>query len=427
MAEAVPPALERARIAAGERDPESLARLRLRMTWTLFAISALGSTGYIAAITVGTLVAADIHGDATLGGVPTAAATIGTAAAATLISGLMLRVGRRRGLLLGLGIGLVGGVAAVGAVIADSIVLLLIASALTGFANGVGNLGRYIAADLVPPARRASAIGMVVWGATLGAVSGPNLVDPAADLAAFVGVPALAGAYILTVGFLALAMLLGFFLLRPEPYELADPSALEHHGDRPSASLGGLLVQPAVLVALVTLVAGQVVMVLIMTMTPIHLTDHGHGLATVGFVLSAHTFGMFALSPISGRLTDRFGSAVVIAGGLGVLAIAALLAALAPADGGLILTLALFLLGWGWNLGFVAGSTLLTRGLALGERTRIQGLADGMIWSSAALASLSSGVVVAGASYTALGFLAIGLLVVPSVLLLARRTAVRVA
>jgi hypothetical protein len=108
-----------------------------------------------------------------------------------------------------------------------------------------------------------------------------------------------------------------------------------------------------------------------------------------------------------------------------MLAFAALLAALAPPDGGTLLTLALFLLGWGWNLGFVAGSALLTRGLAIGERTRVQGLADGLIWSSAAVASLSSGVVVAGASYTALGFLAIGLLVMPSLLLLLRRSAVR--
>ena len=424
MAEALPPAVARARSAVAHRDPESLPWLRRRMAWTLFAISALGSTGYIAAVTVGTLVAADIHGDATLGGVPTAAATIGTAAAATLISGLMLRIGRRRGLLLGLGVGLIGALAAVGAVLADSIVVLLVASMLTGFANGVGNLGRYVAADLVPPARRASAIGMVVWGATLGAVSGPNLVQPAAGVASFLGLPDLAGAYLVTVGFLGLAMVLGWALLRPEPYELADPSAFASHADRPSASLGALLVRPAVLVGLVTLLAGQVVMVLIMTMTPIHLMDHGHGLATVGFVLSAHTFGMFALSPISGRLTDRFGPPAVIGGGLAVLAVAALLAALAPPDGGLLLTLALFLLGWGWNLGFVAGSTLLTRGLMLGERTRVQGLADGLVWSSAAVASLSSGVIVAGASYTALGFLAIALLVAPSLLLLTRRSAV---
>jgi MFS family permease len=419
-----PPAIVRALEAAGRHDPERLPWLRRRMAWTLFAISALGSTGYIAAITVGTLVAADIQGDATVGGVPTAAATIGTAAAATLLSGLMLRVGRRAGLLGGLVVGFVGALAAVVAVLAGSILLLLVASALTGFANGVGNLGRYVAADLVPPERRASAIGTVVWGATLGAVSGPNLVAPAGAVAGALGLPELSGAYLVTVLFIGFAMVLAYLLLRPEPYELAHPTALARTGDAPPASLGSLLLRPTIVVALVALVAGQVVMVLIMTMTPIHLTDHGHGLATVGFVLSAHTFGMFALSPVSGRLTDRFGSPAIILAGLGMLAVSALMSALAPPDGGTILTLALFLLGWGWNLGFVAGSAMLTRGLSLGERTGVQGLADGLIWSSAAVASLSSGVIVATASYTALGFLSIGLLVIPSGLLLLRRASV---
>ncbi len=340
----------------------------------------------------------------------------------------MLRVGRRAGLLGGLAVGVFGAALSVVAVLAGSILLLLVASALTGFANGVANLGRYVAADLVAPERRASAIGMVVWGSTIGAVSGPNLVAPAGAVALALGLPELAGAYLLTVGFIGLATLLAFALLRPEPYALAHPSALAARPEGTAApSVRAILARPSVLAALVTLVAGQVVMVLIMTMTPIHLMDHGHGLATVGFVLSAHTFGMFALSPISGRLTDRFGSPAIIGAGLSTLGVAALLAAVAPPDGGLLLTLALFLLGYGWNLGFVAGSTMLTRGLALAERTRVQGVADGLVWSSAALASLSSGVIVAGASYTALGFLAIALLVAPAALLLVRRSAVRAA
>jgi MFS family permease len=167
-------------------------------------------------------------------------------------------------------------------------------------------------------------------------------------------------------------------------------------------------------------------MVLIMTMTPLHLTSHGHGLATVGIVLSAHTFGMFALSPITGRLVDRFGSPRIIAAGLVTMATAALIAAGAPPDGGAVLTLALFLLGYGWNLGFVAGSSMLTTGLTLGERTRIQGVADGTIWTSAALSSLASGFIVAGASYTTLGLLGVGLLIPPAAVLLARRRAVTV-
>ena len=410
-----------------EIDPERLPGLRRRMVWTLFAISALGSTGYIAAVTAGTLAAADIAGSAAPGGLPTATSTLGTAAAAGLLSFLMLRVGRRPGLLLGILVGILGSVVALYGVLVASLPLLLVGSALAGFANAAGQLGRYVAADLASPERRARTIATVVWGFTIGAVSGPNLVAPAGSVAESFGMPPLAGTYLLTLVFIGLAGAVTFFFLRPEPYQLADPSAVAPHADglQPS-SVGALLGTPTVLVALVTLAAGQVVMVLIMTMTPIHLTDHGHGLATVGFVLSAHTFGMFALSPITGRLVDRFGSPRIIAVGLVTLAGAALIAAGAPPDGGAMLTLALFLLGYGWNLGFVAGSSMLTIGLTLGERTRVQGVADGLIWTSAALASLSSGFIVAGASYTALGLLGVALLIPPAAVLMARRRAVTI-
>jgi MFS family permease len=177
-------------------------------------------------------------------------------------------------------------------------------------------------------------------------------------------------------------------------------------------------------VAIVALVAGQFVMVLIMTMTPLHMAEHGHDLTAVGVVISGHTFGMFGLSPISGRLTDRYGSVPVILGGLAVVAVASVLAAVAPPDGGAVLFLALFLLGYGWNLGYVAGSALLTHGLSLAERTRIQGLTDTLIWSSAAVASLGSGFVLAYAGYAILGLMGAALVVVPMLLVAARRSVV---
>ena len=165
-------------------------------------------------------------------------------------------------------------------------------------------------------------------------------------------------------------------------------------------------------------------MVLIMTMTPLHMTEHGHDLAAVGIVISGHTFGMFGLSPISGRLADRFGSVPVILAGLAVTGASAVLAAVAPPDGGILLFIALFLLGYGWNLGYVAGSALLTQDLSLAERTRLQGLTDALIWSSAAAASLGSGVVVAAASYATLGLMGAALVIVPAWLVVSRRAAV---
>jgi len=161
-----------------------------------------------------------------------------------------------------------------------------------------------------------------------------------------------------------------------------------------------------------------------MTMTPLHMTEHGHDLVAVGIVLSGHTLGMFALSPISGRLTDRYGSVSVILAGLALTAGAAVLSAVAPPDGGVLLFIALFLLGYGWNLGYVAGSALLTHDLSIAERTRLQGLTDALIWSSAAAASLGSGVVVAAASYATLGLLGAAMVVVPAILVVARREAI---
>ena len=225
----------------------------------------------------------------------------------------------------------------------------------------------------------------------------------------------------------ALPAILTTIALRPDPYELADESSRhqnEQDRDIPT-SLRVVLRRPNVPVAIVALITVQVVMVLIMTMTPLHMTQHHHDLAAVGLVISGHTFGMFGLSPISGRLTDRFGSVAVILAGLGVTAFSAVLAAVAPPDGGVMLFLALFLLGYGWNLGYVAGSALLTQDLSLAERTRIQGLTDALIWSSAAAASLSSGLVVAGAGYATLGLLGASLVIIPVLVVLARRRAVQ--
>ena len=336
------------------------------------------------------------------------------------------RRGRRVGLAVGYVVSVIGAIVATIAIVSMSLPLLLAGTVLIGFGNASNQLSRYVSADLATPDRRASAIGLVVWGATIGAVVGPNLVAPAGNIAVALGLPELAGPYLVPIVFVGAAALLSFSLLRPDPYELADESSRhDTQADRSVAvSFASVFARPNVPVAMVALVAGQFVMVLIMTMTPLHMAAHGHDLAAVGVVISGHTFGMFGLSPISGRLTDRFGSVPVILSGLAVVAIASVLAAIAPPDGGLLLFLALFLLGYGWNLGYVAGSALLTHGLTLAERTRIQGLTDTLIWSSAAIASLGSGIVLAYAGYAILGLMGAALVVVPMLLVAARRSAV---
>jgi MFS family permease len=194
------------------------------------------------------------------------------------------------------------------------------------------------------------------------------------------------------------------------------------HGE--AAPLREIVRRPAVIGAIVALIAGQFTMVLVMTMTPLHMRQHGHDLTAVGLVLSAHTFGMFALSPLSGRLTGRLGALTTIFLGTGVLIASSIMAGLAPPTGGLLLGVALFLLGFGWNLGFVAGSSLLSSGLEIAERTRIQGAADALIWVTAAVASLGSGFVVEYAGYTTLGLLGAGFVAVAVWILVLRRASI---
>jgi MFS family permease len=409
--------------------PAELDRLRRRTVATLVAGVALGSTGHIAAVTVATIVATQLAGGMTAwSGAPGATVVLGAAAGAVGLSAVMVRRGRRFGLALGYVVSVIGALMATFAIIGSSLPVLLVGTVLVGFGNASNQLSRYTAADLAPPARRASAIGLVVWGATIGAVVGPNLVAPAGKVALALGLPELSGAYLVPILFVGAAALLSFALLRPDPYELADASSrhdVAGAGDASTAvSVASVLARPNVPVAIIALVAGQFVMVLIMTMTPLHMAGHGHDLTAVGIVISGHTFGMFGLSPISGRLTDRYGSVPVILAGLQIVAVASILAAVAPPDGGALLFVALFLLGFGWNLGYVAGSALLTTGLSLAERTRVQGLTDGLIWSSAAVASLGSGIVLAYAGYAILGLLGAALVVGPTLLVVARRSTV---
>jgi len=427
MSDAVPsPADTTPPPAAPLRSPVQLAGARRRSTATLVTGVALGSTGHIAAITVATIAAKDLLGSGLLAGAPGATVVLGAALGAIVLSAIMARRGRRPGLTLGYGIGVIGAVVATAAVLTRSFPLLLLGTLLIGFGNSSNQLSRYANADMAPLAKRASAISLVVWASTVGSVVGPQLVPVSAAMAEQAGLPPLAGPYLVPVLFVGIAAVLSFLLLRPDPYELAENDTLPGaHDPAPAASLSAILRRPSVSAAIVALVFGQFVMVLIMTMTPLHMIEHGSDLGAVGIVLSAHTAGMFAFSPVSGRLTDRFGPVPVIYLGTAILAVSSVMAAIAPPDGGPMLLLALFLLGLGWNFGFVAGSSLLAGSLEIHERTRIQGLADAMIWSSAAGASLGSGVVMVVVGYTALGVLGALAVLVPVVVLVAHRREMR--
>jgi MFS family permease len=333
-------------------------------------------------------VARDIGASRAWSGVPGAVSVVGTALGSALLSYVMARRGRRAGLSLGWAIGVGGAVAALVAVSASTFVGLLAAMLLIGIAHASNQLSRFAAADLHPEARRPSVLGWVVWSSTIGAALGPSLLAVGKAAAGGLGIPTLSGGFLIVLVFYVAALTCAV-ALRPDPTQLAQPDTDDPVGVIGLRAMGRL---PHVQAALVIMTVGQVAMVLIMTMTPLHISEHGHGVGVVGLVMSSHLVGMFAFAPPIGRLVSRIGSLRAAMVGMSALTLAGIGASASPADSGYSIGASLFL-GLGWCFCFVAGSALLTRGLAYAQRVRLQGAVDGLVWTSSAAASLSSGVI----------------------------------
>ncbi len=207
--------------------------------------------------------------------------------------------------------------------------------------------------------------------------------------------------------------------LRPDPLSFAETPEVPAH--KRWETIKPSLKEASVRYAVTALVTGQVVMVLIMTMTPVHIRRAGEGLGIVGLVIGAHTFGMFAIAPLTGLIADRIGRLPVMIAGQAVLVLSAVLGATAGGEDRTMLLLALFLLGVGWNFGYVAGSAYLTEGAPPGARVSLQGLADTVVWTSGAAASFSSGVLLEATNYAALSIAGAGLVAVPVLVFLRYR------
>jgi MFS family permease len=385
--------------------PAATPALQRRVLAVLAGTQVLGGVGVATALAVATLVASRLSGSEVVGGSALTCVVVGTAAAALVVSRVAARAGRRPALALGYGIGALGGAGAATAVALGSAAGLLVALVLLGAAGAAGLAARFAATDLADPGRRARALGLVVWATTVGAVAGPNLAAPVQGAAGALGLVPATGPFLLCTAAFALAAGGALLGLRPDPLLLARAAQPGGAGPPVAAAQVRAAVQasPGALLGVGAIVVAHLVMVALMSMTPVHLDHGGAGLAVVGVVISVHVAGMYALSPVFGWLADRAGRVrvLVLAGAL-LLAAAVLCAGAGPADTALLGT-GLVLLGLGWSAGLVAGSALLTESVALPVRAGAQGLADVAMNVSGALGGIAAGVVVAGASFAALG------------------------
>ncbi|MDN3481991.1 MFS transporter [Arthrobacter sp. APC 3897] len=413
-------------------DEATRARVQRRTLTVVILSQVLGGAGLAAGVTVGALLAQEMLGSDGLAGLPAGLFTLGSALTAYLVGRVTQRSGRRVGLGAGFAAGGAGALGVVLAAVVDSPALLFASLFVYGAGTAANLQARYAGTDLAPPARRGQAISIAMVSTTLGAVAGPNLVTPMGHLAAGLGIPALAGPFLLAgAAYLAAGVVL-LALLRPDPFLLAR-RLNAGAADGGAAAAGGAGPVPArpgkgAYAGAAVMVLTQIAMVAIMTMTPVHMRLHHHGLADVGLVIGIHIGAMYLPSLVTGVLVDRVGRLPVAAAAGVTLLLAGVTAALAPGESLGLLILALALLGLGWNFGLIAGTALVVDHTAPKIRPRVQGRTDVLVALAGAGGGMMSGVVMAGTSYAALalsgGILA--LLLIP-VLVWARRIPVAAA
>ena len=303
---------------------------------------------------------------------------IGSMLTATPLSSFMAKHGRTAGFVLGaLGGAFGAAIGAVGLMLA-SFPLFLFGSLLTGVYMSAQGFYRFAAADTASDSFRPKAISWVMAGGLLSAVVGPQLVKVTAQSMV---VPFL-GTYLAVIALNLLGMFLFIGLRIPKPRAPSMGSPL-------GRSRAELIRTPTIAVAMICATVSYALMNLVMTSSPLAVVGCGFKTADAADVVTGHVLAMYAPSFITGHVIARLGVERVIAIGLTILAGSG-----AVAMSGVELEnffIALILLGFGWNFGFIGATTMLTNAQRPEERGRLQGLNDLIVFGGVTMASFSSG------------------------------------
>ena len=361
----------------------------------------LNGVGVAGSVAAGSLLVASITNSETLAGLAQTSSVLGAAALALPLARLTSRGGRRLALSVGLIAGVIGSLLAIFGGSRENIYLMLTGTFLVGAASAAGYQARFAAIDLATNEKRAKQLSFVVWGSTIGAVTGPNLMEPSGNLAESFGLPRLTGPYLISAVTLALAVLVIQLFLRPDPYLTAakDSGAATLPRVKTKVALKHIRSNARASFAIASIAIGHIAMVAVMVMTPVHMAHVDVTLTIIGLVISVHVLGMYAFSPLVGALTDRLGRFRVIQIGVAILLSSALISGFARADDAITLGIGLFLLGLGWSCTLIAGSALLTESVSPEFKSASQGASDLVMNLSGASGGAIAGVVIATLSY----------------------------
>ena len=392
-------------------------QLQNKVVKTLATAQVLSGVGVAGTVAAGSLLVSSITDSETLAGLAQTSAVLGAAALALPLARLTSRGGRRLALAVGYIAGVIGSIFAITGGAQRNIFLMLIGTFLVGAASAAGYQARFAAIDLATNETRAKQLSFVVWGSTIGAVTGPNLMEPAGNLAEGFGLPRLVGPYIISAVTLLFASVVILIFLRPDPYLIANKENLESRKKGSTKlALKHIGNNPKALFAILSIAIGHVAMVSVMVMTPVHMAHVDVSLTIIGLVISVHVLGMYAFSPVVGSLSDRFGRVRIIQIGILTLLLSTIISGKAQADDAYTLGVGLFLLGLGWSCTLIAGSTLLSESVSAEFKASSQGASDLVMNLAGAGGGAIAGVIIGTLSYgwlclaAALPVLALGVL-----------------
>jgi len=435
-----------ARTAAEQR----VRQVQRRTVVLLGAAQVFGGIGTGATVSIGSILAVELSGSSAWAGAVATVMTLGAAAAALPLASLADHRGRRAGQVAGLSAALAGALLMVLAVVSGLFILLLLGAAGIGVGTAATLQARFAAVDLAASEHRGRALSAVVWAVTVGAVTGPNLIQPGTVVGSALGLPPVAGPFVISAAGLLIATVLLFAGLRPDPLLLARQLAAAGTGtaqDRAPVTPAGTGAPYAgsslirglrairdsrtAILAVTAVVAAHAVMVGVMSMTPLHLQHlvegpafhpghvaEGDVLVIIGFTISLHIAGMFALSPVMGWLTDKAGRIETILIGFTVLTGAVVVAGFGQSSTPAVAA-GLVLLGVGWSAATISGSTLLAESVGRDARVAVQGVSDMLMGAAGAAGGAVSGLVLGVVGYLGLNLIgaAIGAAVLAAALL----------
>ena len=361
-------------------DSVSTQNLQRRTVKVLATTQILSGVGVAGTVATGSLLVASISNSETLAGLAQTTSVLGAAAMAIPLSKLTQRGGRRLGLSVGYFVGVIGATFAIVGGSQRNLLAMLIGTFLVGAASASGYQARFAAIDLAQEEHRSKQLSYVVWGSTVGAVAGPNLMGPSGAIATSMGLPKLVGPYILAVVTLGLGAIVIRLFLNPDPYLTARGIRSANNETQILLSARETLKiiskNSKALFAIAAIAIGHVAMVSVMVMTPVHMAHVDVSLNIIGLVISIHILGMYAFSPLIGSLSDRFGRRKIIQIGVVILLLSCLISGSADAHDSLTLGIGLFLLGLGWSCTLIGGSTALSESVSAELRPSSQGASD---------------------------------------------------